>query len=387
MLANQTITISPQPTLWFGVDQSRRVAEAVRSTGEHRALVITDEGIRRSGIIDHLADALRNDGCETAIFDDVVANPTTDTLDAGARALREFGRAAVVAVGGGSSLDVAKGVAIAGVNLGSGRDFDYRNQHPVAPRPIVAIPTTAGTGSETNAFGVIDDPVTGEKFYVGHAATLARVAILDPRLHVALPPRVTAATGLDALAHAIECLSSRSHNPYADALALEAARLIIRSLPIAVESGDHLDARSNMAFASHMAGVAFAAGTGLGLGHGIAHAVSAQCGAVHGEVLAVVLPEVMRFNLTVRQSAYARLAGALGVGDSRRSDESNAAAAIDAVAALSERVGVPRRLSGLGCSPDAFSAIATKARRDEVTLNAPRPPTDDDILMILEATR
>lgn len=387
MLADQTITISPQPVLWFGVDQSRRVAEAVRGTGEHRALVVTDKGVRGSGIVDRLVDALAHGGCQTAIFDEVIANPTTDTLDAGARALREFGRAAIVAIGGGSSLDVAKGVAIAGVNVGSGRDFDYRNEHPIAPRPIVAIPTTAGTGSETNAFGVIDDPLTGEKFYVGHSATLARVAILDPRLHVGLPPRATAATGLDALAHAIECLSSKNHNPYGDALALEAARMIVRSLPIAVEGGGHLDARSRMALASHMAGVAFAAGTGLGLGHGIAHAVSAQCGAVHGEVLAVVLPDVMRFNLTARRSTYARLADALGVGDPHHSDESNAAAAIDAVAALAERVGAPRRLSSLGCSPEAFGAIATKARLDEVTLNAPRPPTDDDILTILEATR
>ncbi len=384
MLADRHFTITPQPTVWFGVGQSERIGEAVRSTGQHRALLVTDATLRRTGIVDSLRAVLERDDVDVAVFDDVVPNPSTHTLDAGADALRRFGDAAVVAIGGGSSLDVAKGIAVAGVNEGSGRDFDYRNEQPVTARPVIAVPTTAGTGSETNAFGVIDDPLTGEKFYVGHSSTLPRVAILDPRLHVGLPARATAATGIDALAHAIECMSSANHNPYADSLAFQASEMIATWLPAAVENGNDLEARAQMALASHLAGAAFAAGTGLGLGHGIAHAVSARCGAIHGDVLGVVLPAIMRYNLDVCEPAYARLAAALGFTEVHRSSRMAAQAAIDAVSTLSQRVGVTGHLSQFGCTLELLDGIALAAQRDEVTLNAPRTPTLSDIHTILE---
>ena len=385
MFGERPLSIAPLPALWFGLGQSERLAEAVRLVGASRAFLVTDAALRHTGIPDALAKGLRATGIDVEIFDRVVANPTTDTLNAAAEVLRAFGRAAVVAVGGGSSMDVAKGVAIAGVNEGSGRDFDYRNEQPVPALAIIAVPTTSGTGSETNAFGVIDDLETHEKFYVGHESVLPRVAIIDPALTVGLPARATASTGLDALAHAIESLAAKNPNPFATAVALEAASTIATWLPIAVQDGTNLEARSQLALAAHLAGVAFASGTGLGLGHGIAHAVSAATGAVHGEVLAAVLPHLMRSNLDLRDGAYARLGTALGVGDPSRSTRENARAAIDAVATLASRVGAPATLAEQGLVAHQLDLVAVAALRDEVTLNAPAFPTVAEVRAVLDA--
>ena len=385
MFGKQPLAIAPLPVLWFGLGQAERLAEAVRFVGASRAFLVTDGALARVGIPGALADALRAAGVEVEVFDRVIANPTTATLDDAAAALRAFGSAAVVAVGGGSSMDVAKGVAIAGVNEGSGRDFDYRNEQPVPALAVIAVPTTSGTGSETNAFGVIDDLRTREKFYVGHASVLPRVAILDPALTVGLPARATASTGMDALAHAIESLAAKNPNPFATGVALEASRTIATWLPVATENGAHLEARSHLSFAAHLAGVAFASGTGLGLGHGIAHAVSAATGAVHGEVLAAVLPHLMRSNLALREDVYARLALALGVGDAARSDRENAESAIEAVASLAARVGTPATLFEQGLRVEMLDSVAAAAQRDEVTLNAPRFPTVVEVRAVLEA--
>ena len=385
MFGEQALSIAPLPTLWFGIGQAQRLAEAVRLVGASRAFLVTDEALARVGIPDALAEGLRAAGVEVEVFDRVIANPTTATLDDAAAALRVFGPAAVIAVGGGSSMDVAKGVAIAGVNEGSGRDFDYRNEQPVPALAVIAVPTTSGTGSETNAFGVIDDPQTHEKFYVGHASVLPRVAILDPALTVGLPARATASTGMDALAHAIESLASKNPNPFATGVALEAARTIATWLPVAVKDGTDLEARSHLALAAHLAGVAFASGTGLGLGHGIAHAVSAATGAVHGEALAAVLPHLMRSNLELRDDVYARFAFALGVGDVSRSTRENALSAIEAVAELGSRVATPATLSEQGLRHEMLDAVAAAAQRDEVTLNAPRFPTVAEVRAVLDA--
>ncbi len=386
MFGERPLSIAPLPELWFGLGEARRLAEAVRLVGATRAFFITDAALVRTGIPDTLAGALRESGVEVGVFDRVVANPTTATLDDAADALRAFGPAAVVAVGGGSSMDVAKGAAIAGVNGGWGRDFDYRNDQPVAALAIIAVPTTSGTGSETNAFGVIEDLATREKFYVGHASALARVVILDPLLTVGLPARATASTGLDALAHAIESLAARHPNPFATGVALEVAREVSTWLPVAVEDGSNLEARSHLALASHLAGVAFASGTGLGLGHGIAHAVSAATGAVHGEVLAAVLPHLMRSNLDLRADVYARLGLALGANAAASSHE-GADAAVSAVAALAARVGAPSTLTDQGVTPDLLDAIAHAALADEVTRNAPREPTLAEVRAVLDAAR
>jgi alcohol dehydrogenase class IV len=294
-------------------------------------------------------------------------------------------RITLVAVGGGSPIDAAKGIALAAVNPQRGRDLDYRGDFAVPALPIVAVPTTAGTGAETNAFGVVTDPPTRRKFYVGHASSMPAAAILDPALTVGLPPAVTAATGLDALTHALESYLSVRPNPWSDGIALQVIRMIAASLPRACADGTDLAARSQLLLAAHMAGVAMA-NTGLGLCHAIGHSLGGRWDIAHGVALAMLLPEVLRFDLPVRTQRMADVAFALGVGDTRADTAVNAAAAVGAIAALREEVGLSRRIGDFGLTEADFGQIAADVLDDEVLASTPRPPTGDDIRAILLAS-
>jgi alcohol dehydrogenase len=289
----------------------------------------------------------------------------------------------LVAVGGGSPIDAAKGIALAAVNPERGRDLDYRREFARPGLPIVAVPTTAGTGAETNAFGVVTDPQTHRKFYVGHASTLPAAAILDPDLTVGLPPLATAATGMDALTHALESYLSIRANPWADGIALQVIRMIAGHLPRAHADGHDLEARSQMQLASHMAGIGMAT-TGLGLCHAIGHSLGGRFDIAHGVAL-TMLPEVLRFNAEVSVERLADVAFALGVGDAARTGGWNADAAIDAIARLADRVGMTRRLADLEITGADFEQITADALDDEVLANTPRPPAAADIHAILLA--
>jgi alcohol dehydrogenase len=288
----------------------------------------------------------------------------------------------VVAVGGGSSVDAAKGIAVAAVNPERGRDLDYRRTFSAPALPLVAVPTTAGTGTETNAFGVITDPVTRRKFYVGSATARPAAAILDPELTASLPPGATASTGMDALVHALESCTSRRANPWSEGIALQAIRMISAHLPRAVADGADLEARSQMLLASHLAGIAFAS-TGLGICHAIGHALGGRFDIAHGVALTMVLPGVLRFNLPACGERLAAVAFALGAGDTARDAGWNADAAIDAVAALVDTIGMTRWLSDFGIAAADVDGIAADALDDEVLDNTPRPPARADILSIL----
>jgi len=323
----------------------------------------------------------------------VHANPTLDDVAQGAALVAahaggDVAGTVVVGLGGGSSMDAAKGVALLATNPGEVRTLDYRN--PLANRalPLVVVPTTAGTGAETNAFGVITDHELGNKLYVGNATAMPALALLDPALTVGVPKVATANTGMDALTHAVEAMSSRNRNEYADGLALQVAHLVRTWLPRCVADGTDLEARSQLLLAAHLAGVAMGTGTGQGAAHGIGHALSTRLGVAHGAGLAVVLPHVMRFNLPLRTPAYARLALALGAGQRGADDDANAAAAIAAVEALSAEVGTARRLAEFGLADDAqVDLIARDCLADSVTDNAPRYPTLDEARALVAAGR
>jgi alcohol dehydrogenase len=290
--------------------------------------------------------------------------------------------ACLVAVGGGSPIDAAKGIAVAAVNPQRGRDLDYRNQFAAPPLPIVAVPTTAGTGAETNAFGVVTDTDAGRKFYVGSAATRPAVAILDPELTLGLPPRATAATGFDALTHAVESYLSIRPNPVSDGIALQVTGMVAGFLPRAVADGADREARAQLLLAAHLAGTGMAR-TGLGLCHAIGHAIGGRFGVPHGEALALVLPQVLRFNAAVCQDRIAELAFPLGAGRTGRSAAWNSGAAIDAVAALAASLGLGELPAGIALTPDDYPQIAEDALADEVLANTPRPPAAADITSLL----
>jgi alcohol dehydrogenase len=288
-------------------------------------------------------------------------------------------RIALVAVGSGAPIDAAKGIAaaVAGPDPG-GRDV-------AGPAlPIVAVPLAPGTGAETSAVGLVADPADGRTFSVGHAGTMPAAAILDPELTAGLPPAATAGCGLDALTRALESYLALQPNPWSDGIALQAIRMVGASLPRAVMDGTDLAAQSQLLLAAHMAGVAMAS-TGLGLCHAIGRSLGARWDIARGAALAMLLPEVLRFNLPARLERIADVAFALGVGDTHADTWLNAEAAIGAVSALRDDVGLNRLMSDFGITEADFAQISADALADDVLASTPRPPTEDDIRAILLA--
>ena len=239
-LSGLQLAIAPTPTAHFGAGGIHKLGPLLGATGCSAAVIVTDAGLLATPVIGAVRAALDEAGIPAVVFSGVHSNPTTDDLAAERRDRRRAGlasRATLVAVGGGSSIDAAKGIALAAVNGERGRDLDYRNEFAQPGLPIVAVPTTAGTGAETNAFGVVTDPVTRRKFYVGHASTMPAAAILDPELTVGLPPAATAATGVDALTHAIESYLSVRANPWSDGIALQVIAMAGAHLARSVADG------------------------------------------------------------------------------------------------------------------------------------------------------
>jgi alcohol dehydrogenase len=258
-------------------------------------------------------------------------------------------------------------------------------------RPLIAVPTTAGTGAETNSFGVITDEVAGRKSYVGHPSLLPVATILDPELTVGLPPAATAATGIDALTHALESLLSANPNPFAEALALAAIRAIGEWLRRAVADGSDLEARSAMLMASHLAGLGQASGTGVGLVHALGHALGTRGRLPHGLALAVVLPEVLDFYRGTRDRELSLVGLALAAApppdDAATAHEAATAAeaAIVAVRGLCADVGLRPALGSLGFDEAGLDQVADDALADAAIRNSPRLPTRDEARAILAA--
>jgi alcohol dehydrogenase len=288
-------------------------------------------------------------------------------------------RIALVAVGSGAPIDAAKGIAAAVASPDpGGRDV-------AGPAlPIVAVPLAPGTGAETSAVGLVADPADGRTFSVGHAGTMPAAAILDPELTAGLPPAATAGCGLDALTRALESYLALQPNPWSDGIALQAIRMVGASLPRAVMDGTDLAAQSQLLLAAHMAGIAMAS-TGLGLCHAIGRSLGARWDIARGAALAMLLPEVLRFNLPARLERIADVAFALGVGDTHADTWLNAEAAIGAVSALRDDVGLNRLMSDFGITEADFAQISADALADVVLASTPRPPTEDDIRAILLA--
>jgi alcohol dehydrogenase class IV len=362
----------------FGAGSVAQLPEVVAGLNKKKVFIVTDPGVAAAGVLAKVEAILKSAGIETASYTEIKPNPTTTLIDAAAKHGIEFGAECIVALGGGSSLDSSKGIALVVANPSfSSAKFDYSITPDRPALPIIAIPTTSGTGSETNNWGVIDDPIRQCKFYVGDASTTPVAAILDPELTVGLPPRPTAGTGIDALTHAIESLTSKGRTPVSAAYAHEAVKLISRALPIAVKDGANIDARGDMLMGAHLAGPALTL-SGLGLVHGIAHSVSAHVGAAHGEALATVLPEVMQFNSRQVGDIYATVGNDMGVS-------ANSETAIEAVRDLADSIQIRNSLSHYGVKQEMVGDIAKTVLADSVTGNNPIAPTDGEVQAILLA--
>ncbi|MDP3299804.1 MAG: iron-containing alcohol dehydrogenase [Phenylobacterium sp.] len=371
MLANQTFQIRPLPTLVFGVDSSLELAAQVKALGRSSALIVTDKGLMASGAATALLEKLAADGVQVEVFDGVAANPTDENVEAGALRLRALGDAVVVALGGGSSMDCGKAIALLATNGDKVTDLQTRGRKEPGV-PVIAVATTAGTGSETNSACVITNTALGRKTYVMHPSIVPVVSILDPKLTLGLPKYPTATCGFDVLTHAIEAFTSARTTPYSDAVALGAIQLVAQYVRTAVEDGSNLEARSQMLMASSMAAIAFNV-SGLGAAHGTGHALSARLNAAHGQTLATMLPHVMAYNLEVCAAKYAQVAEAMGVATPGASTEDQARAAIAAVVALRDDIGITRSIRDLGGTDELLALLVGDAMADGVNLSNARP--------------
>jgi alcohol dehydrogenase len=377
------LTLDPKPIAHFGRGTVAQVGAVTAATGATTVLIVTDPFLATSPVVALVRASLEEAGLAVTVYGGVTPNPTTTCVDEGSDLAMATNAGAIVAVGGGSSMDAAKGISLGAVNPQRGIGLDYTSTFSHLALPIIAIPTTAGTGAEVNAFGVITDVESHRKFYVGHDSALARAAILDPDLTVGLPASATAATGMDALTHALESYLSVRANPYSDGIALQVISTVAAFLPRAVVDGSDIEARAELLLASHIAGVGFSH-TGLGLVHGIAHPLGGQFNIPHGLALCIVIEGVLRFNLAARQERIARVAFALGVGDTAASSAENAEAAITKIAALAAQVGMTGPLSKFGVTLADLPSLAADTLADSVTVNNPLLPTADDVIRILK---
>ena len=344
------------------------LGDLVRELGVTRPLLVTDKGVVAAGLV----DAALNHLDESVLFDDVYANPDIELVGRASAAYRDEHCDGLVAVGGGSSIDTAKSVGVEVVHGGSIVEYEYGAKR-ITSRipPLVAVPTTSGTGSEATLWAVITDPERKIKFNVGGTPLIGtHVALVDPELTLGLPPAITAATGMDALSHAIECYTCEYHQPFNDAVALHAIELVGRWLRVAYADGANLEARTGMAHAATLGGLAYGTESA-----GAAHAMSQSAGGVHecphGALTARVLGPVCEYNAPAEPERYARIAQGLGVDVHRLSPLEAALAGVDEVYRLTDDVGIPS-MEALGFSEDEIPMLSRIAQEDSQTIGNPR---------------
>ena len=342
------------------------------SLGIRRPLLVTDAGVKAAGLLDTALEALRGSDVEPVVFDKVRANPGVELVDAGAAEYRAQGCDGLVAIGGGSSMDTAKGIGVVAVHDGSIVDYEWGHS-PIRSRipPMIAVPTTAGTGSEVTLWAVITDPKRKIKFNVGGTPDIASwVALIDPELTIKLPPAVTAGTGMDALAHAVECFTMVYHQPFTDAVALLAMEYVARYLRVAFSQAQNLEARYHMSAAAMLAGLAYGTDSA-----GAAHAMSQTAGGVHdaphGALTARLLGPVMEYNHSGEPERFARMATAFGLDTRGVSTWRAAEMAVEYVHQLTIDVQIPT-LEELGFSEEEIPLLADKAFADPQSIGNPR---------------
>lgn len=365
---------------YFGPGARKELPEVIKRLGKTKAFIVTDGGLVKFGVAKMVTDELDKASIPYEIFSDVKPNPTVTNVKNGIEAYKKSAADFIIAIGGGSSIDTAKAV---GIVINNPEFADIVSLEGCAPTknkcvPIVALPTTAGTAAETTINYVIIDEENQKKMVCVDPNDIPAVAIVDAELMYTLPASLTAATGMDALTHAIEGYITKGAWALSDMFEIEAIRMISRSLPTAVAEPSNPVARDAMAVAQYVAGMAFS-NVGLGLVHGMAHPLGSLFDIPHGVANALLLPTIMEWNKPACLDKYPAIAEAMGVDISGMTREEAAQAACDAVKALSIKVGIPQRLSEIGISEKDIPALAGQAIADVCTPGNPRDVTIDDI--------
>lgn len=367
-------------TSFFGPGARKELPEAIRRLGKSKVLVVTDKGLLQFGVAKMVTDVLDETGIQYEIFSDVKPNPTVSNVKAGIDAFKSAEADILVAIGGGSSIDTAKAIGIVVANPEFSDIVSLEGCAPTKNKsvPIIALPTTAGTAAETTINYVIIDEEKQKKMVCVDPNDIPAVAIIDAELMYSLPKSLTAATGMDALTHAIEGYITQGAWELSDMFEIEAIRMISRYLPVAVEDPQNPEGRNGMAVAQYVAGMAFS-NVGLGLVHGMAHPLGALFDIPHGVANAVLLPTVMEFNMPYCIAKYRKIAEAMGVDTSSMNDKEAAQAACDAVKQLSQKVGIPATLTALGIKAENIPALTEQAINDVCTPGNPRQVTAEEV--------
>jgi alcohol dehydrogenase class IV len=368
----------------FGPGRAAEVPDRLKARGVTSVLVVTDEGIVGAGLADRVEEPLRAAGIAVTRFTDVKSNPTVENVDAGAAALTAAGAQAIIGLGGGSPIDAAKIIAAAAANGCTAHQLmTGERKIEVAGVPQIAIPTTAGSGAESAKVSVLVDHSTGEKKGVFGPGTAPWVTILDPELMLGLPAWLTAATGMDALSHALEAFLGLSANPFSDALAEQSMRLVAQYLERAVENGKDLEARSAMTVASALGGLAKEQ-SGLGILHAVAMPLGYLYDLHHGYLCAALMAATLDFNRSAVLEKTAWVARTFGVD--LADDEGAAAQAGAAITALNERIGMGMRLTEAGVREEDHDRLVDDAMQSYLLRNNPVPGTPEGCRAVLSAS-
>ena len=367
-------------TSYFGPGSREVLISEIKTRNFRKVLLVTDKDLVKFGVAGKITALLEKGGIGYELFCDIKQNPTVRNVNDALAAFEKAGADVIVALGGGSAIDTAKAVGIISANP----DFrDVVSLEGVAPTtkkstPVIALPTTAGTAAEVTINYVITDEENVKKMVCVDPKDIPVVAIVDAELMASMPKGLTAATGMDALTHAIEGYITKGAWTLTDMFELKAIELIAKYLPTAVENGGDMDARNGMAVAQYIAGMGFS-NVGLGLVHGMAHPLGAYYDIPHGVANAMLLPVVMQYNMESSIGKYADIAAALGVDTEGMDEKQKAQAAVDAVKALAVRVGIPEKLSALGVKEEGIPALAKSALADVCTPGNPKETCIEDI--------
>lgn len=379
-------TFSFPTRIVFGCGAVRQLPRLLGESGIRKPLIVTDAGVRATPVFDAVVSALAGGGMPYEVFCGVHGNPIEEDVLESAALYRSAGCDGAIGLGGGSALDVSKAVVVMARHNGALTELEWQAggmQRMTGPYdPIIAIPTTSGTGSEVGRSSVITSHKLGRKIIIFSPWLMPKRAILDPELTVGLPPSLTAVTGMDAFTHCLESLTCPVFHPLCDAIAIHGLELVIRYLERAVRDGRDIEARGNMQVAATMGAIAFQ--KDLGATHSLAHPLSTEFGLNHGLANALCLPAVMRFNLEPAASHYARLAGLFGVPTYQMTQSEAAARSVAEVESMIDRIGITPGLRNHQVPRESLGSLSAKAFEDSCHRTNIRPCTQDDLLRLYE---
>lgn len=383
MLTNRVFRYELPTLIEFGAGAIKNIVARVKELGGSKILVVGDPGVKQAGLLARLERLLEQESINYTEFSNIQSDPDIESVHSGLRLAREQSCNLVIGVGGGSSLDTAKAIGLMLGNSGHITDYVGINKVPNRGVPVIAVPTAAGTGSEVTIWSVLSDRANHVKVSVGSVFNCPTLALYDPELTLSLPAHITAATGMDALTHAIESYVNKATQPISECLAHQAIQLISKNLRLAVVQGDNLNARYNMSMGSLLAAMAFNS-TRLGLSHALALPLGAHFHIPHGVVNAILLPEVMAYNIIGNVDKYS-IIGEIFEAPSGLTQRQKAGYAANAVRQLKMEVGIHQTISDYGVKESDLRMIAEEAMESGNVPVNPRKPSIEDLMDICRA--